>query len=364
MVKHLESDNAFVSDRAAQQLADAGNAAIEPLRALLGQSSFAEAKVKAVFTLYRSGIPEARAIVREALSDPDQQVRIAAARAAGLAKDGQAVDKLIELVVKSEPAVQRQAATALGQIRDKKAVGALLAAAGDTDDRFIRHAIIYALISINAPEPVAAALTGAAAGVQEAALIALDQMPSSTLQAKQLTPFFSADNISLKHTALWVAAHHPEWAADMVRFLQDRFKRGPLSKEEEKLFGNMLVSFCGDTRMQAFIADQFTAATPAHKLFLLGSMEACGTKQFPAVWTKQLQQELAPGMDAQVQSRVMQLVRLRGVTSLSKQLQQVADDAKNAAELRVEAIATLLKSEPKFTDHNFDYLYAVLKSEK
>ncbi|HRP58421.1 PVC-type heme-binding CxxCH protein [Agriterribacter sp.] len=364
MVKHLESGNAFVSDRAAQQLADAGNAAIEPLKALLRQPSAAEAKVKAVFTLYRSGTPEAMAVVREALSDPDQQVRIAAARAAGLAKDIQAVDKLIELVVKNEPAVRRQAATALGQIKDKKAVGALLAAAGDTDDRFVRHAIIYALVSINAPEPVAAALTGAAAGVQEAALISLDQMPSSTLQAKQLTSFFSAGNISLRHTALWIAAHHPEWSADMVRFLQGRFKHGPLSKEEEQLFGNMLVSFCSDTRMQAFIADQFKMATPAHKLFLLGSMEACGTEQFPAVWVKQLQLQLTPGTDPQVQSRVMQLVRLRGLTSLLKQLQQVADDAKNTAELRVEAIATLLKSEPKFTDHNFDYLYAVLKNEK
>ena len=363
-VKHLESGNAFVSDRAVERLVDAGNASIESLKDLLQQTSSVETKVKAVFALYRIGTPEAMVQVRAALNDGDQQVRIAAARSAGLAKDVQAVDRLIELVAKSDPAVRRQAATALGQIKDKKAVGALLAAAGDTEDRFIRHAVIYSLVSINEPASVMLGLADASAGVQEAALIALDQMPSSTLQAKQLTPFLTASNISLKHTALWVAAHHPEWSADMVQFLRNRFQRGPLSKEEEQLFGNILVSFCGDARMQTFIANQFKTATPAHKLFLLGSMEACGAEQFPAAWTAQLQLQLAPGMDAQVKSRVMQLVRLRGLASLSKQLQQVADDAKSTAELRVEAIATLLKSEPKFTDHNFDYLYSVLQGEK
>lgn len=362
--KHLASGNAFVSDRAAQRLVDAGNAAIEPLKVLLQQASPVEAKVKAVFALYRIGTPEAMAEVRTALSNADQQVRIAAARAAGLAKDVPAVDKLIELVAKSDPAVRRQAATALGQLKDKKAIGALLAAAGDTDDRFIRHAIIYALVSINEPAMVSPWLADASAGVQEAALITLDQIPSAALQAKQLTPFLTASNISLKHTALWIAAHHPEWSADMVGFLKGRFERGPLSKEEEQLFGNILVSFCGDARMQGFMADQFRSATPAHKLFLLGSMEACRVEQFPGSWTKQLQQQLVPGTDAQVQSRVMQLVRLRGLTSLSKQLQQVADNTGNTTELRVEAIATLLKAEPGFTDHNFDYLYSVLQGEK
>ncbi|HRO44289.1 PVC-type heme-binding CxxCH protein [Agriterribacter sp.] len=362
--KYLESGNAFVSDRAVQRLVDAGKAAIEPIKNLFQQASPVEAKVKAVFALYRIGTPEALVQVRTALSDADQQVRISAARAAGLARDVQAVDKLIELVVKSDPAVRRQAATALGQIKDKKAIGALLNAAGDTDDRFIRHAIIYALVSINEPALVALGLADASAGVQEAALIALDQMPSAALEAKQLTPFLTANNISLKHTALWIAAHHPEWSADMVRFLRNRFQRSPLSREEEQLFGNILVSFCGDTRMQQFIADQFRAATPAHKLFLLASMEACGAEQFPGLWTTQLQQQLAPGTDARVQSRVMQLVRLRGLTSLSKQLQQVADNTGNTTELRVEAIATLLKAEPRFTNHNFDYLYSVLQGEK
>lgn len=363
-IKYLEEDNPFVSDRAAQSLVDAGDAAIEPLKILLKKTSSAEAKVKAVFICYRVGTPGALAAVRDALNDADQQVRIAAARAAGLAKDALAVDQLIKLVGRNEPAVRRQAATALGQIKDKKAVEALLAAADDTNDRFIRHAIIYALVSINAPELVASGLAHPSAGVQEAALIALDQMPSSALQAKQLTPFLSANNISLKHTALWVAAHHPEWSAEMVQFLTDRFQHGALSAEEEQRFGTILVSFCGDARMQRFIADQFKAATPAHQLFLLRSMEDCSVENFPAIWTTQLQHQLAPGIDAQVKSRVMQLVRLRGLASLSKQLQQVADDMKSSTELRVEAVTTLLKSEPKLTDHNFDYLYNVLLNEK
>ena len=363
-VKYMEEGNPFVSDRAVQRLVDAGNAAVAPLTALLQHSTFVDARVSAVFALYRIGTPEALAQVRAGLSDADQQVSIAAARATGLAKDSGAVEKLIELVGSNEPAVRRQAATALGQIGDKKSVEALLAAAGGTTDRFIRHAIIFSLASINEPELVKQGLVHASAKVQEAALIALDQMPSSTLQATQITPFLTGNNTELKHTALWVASHHPEWSADMVQFLSSRFQRGSLSKEEQELFGNILVSFCGDIRMQTFIGEQFKGASAAHQLFLLGSMKACRVEKFPEAWTNQLQNQLASGMDAQVKSQVMQLIRLRGISTLNNGLQQVADDTQNSTELRVEAIATILTSQPKFTNHNFEYLYQQLQVGK
>lgn len=363
-IEYLKQDQPFVSDRAVQRLVDMGNTSVASLTDLLQRASSADARIKAVFALYRIGTPQALASVRTGLRDADQQVRIAAARAVGLAKDTAAVEQLMQIVAESDPGVRRQAATALGQIKDKRAVEALLGAASNAEDRFIRHAIIYALVSIDEPTLVGLGLMDVSPGAQEAALIALDQMPSSTLQAKQLMPFLTANNTSLRHTALWAAAHHPEWSADMVQFLGNRFQRGPLSNEEEQLFGNILISFCGDTGMQSFIASQFATATAAHKLFLLNSMEACGVKQFPNSWTTQLRRQLAPGMDARVQSRVMQLIRLRGLTSMSKQLQHVVDDTKNFTGLRVEAIATLLKSDPKFTDHNFDYLYAVLLGEK
>lgn len=363
-IKYLEKPQPFVSDRAIQRLVDLGDASVVPLDNLLKQSSSEKARIKAIFALYRISTPEAYASVRRGLKDKGQEVRIAAARAVGLAKDMAAVQLLIELMLKNEPAVQRQAATALGQIKDKRAIKDLLTAASDAKDRFIRHAIIYALVSINDSVSIQSGLADASPSVQEAALIAMEQMPSSNLKAKQIMPLLAANDSSLKFTALWVATHHPEWSDEMIEFLKNRFFHGPLSNEEEQLYGNMLISFCSDARMQAFIADQFVTATPEHKLFLLASMEACKVEKLPKSWVTKLEYQLSSGIDTRVLSRVMQLIRMRGLSAFSKKLQQIADNTSNTTEIRVEAIATMLKAVPKFTDHNFEYLYTLLKDGK
>src|SRR5690625_5992295 len=75
-----------------------------------------------------------------------------------MAKDGVAMETLMELVVDDEPAVRRQAATALGKIGDSRAVDALLTAAEDPEDRFVEHAIIYAMATLGSPERLAEGL--------------------------------------------------------------------------------------------------------------------------------------------------------------------------------------------------------------
>ena len=76
-----------------------------------------------------------------------------------MAKDREAVDRLMEMVKQDQPAVRRQAATALGQIGDARAVPALITAAVRADERFIEHAVIYALIQLGNVEALAPALT-------------------------------------------------------------------------------------------------------------------------------------------------------------------------------------------------------------
>ncbi|MBC7890924.1 MAG: HEAT repeat domain-containing protein, partial [Sphingobacteriaceae bacterium] len=155
----LTDTRPFVRDRAVQALVDRGAAAVAPLSGVLRRSPSVEARTRAVFALYRIGTAPARASVRVGLNDVHLQVRVAAARSVGLTRDALAVPRLRELIGKDEPAVRRQAATALGQIGDPLTVPTLLAAAEKTDDRFVRHALIYALITLNQPQPVAAALT-------------------------------------------------------------------------------------------------------------------------------------------------------------------------------------------------------------
>lgn len=362
--EYLEDARPFVCDRAVQRLVDQGTASVNILTAVLQKSGSADTRTKAVFALYRIGTPEALAAVRTALGDAEVQVRIAAARAVGLAKDQQALSKLTELVAKDEPSVRRQSATALGQIGNKEAVPALLAAAEGITDRFIQHAIIYSLITLNQPGLVEPALAHNSPHVQEAALVALDQMPGSPLQASQVTPFLMSKHQPLRRIALWVASHHPEWSGNMIAFLRTSFQSKALTAEEKDLYSHMLVNFCGDTRMQQFLAEQMKGATADRKLFLLNAMEECGEKEFPNIWVEVLGQQLSLGTDPQVKARAIELVQLRGITTLSNQLRKVADNPQHSPGLRMDALAAWLKTQKAFTQQQFEYIYSQLQKEQ
>lgn len=361
-ITYLEDSRPFVKDRAVQRLVDLGNGTVSGLNDVLRNSRRADVRTKAVFALYRIGSADALAGVRTALSDADLQVRVAAARSAGLAKDKQAVNKLMEMAAKDEAAAKRQAATALGQIGDAQAIPALLSAANGNSDRFIQHAIIYSLVTMNQPGEVQKALAHNSAQVQEAAMIALDQMPAASLQAGQVMPFLTNNSKNLQRTALWVASHHPEWSKEMIAFLDKRFKGTTLSADEKALFGEVLVSFCGNTGMQQFMAQGLKGATTERRLFLLDAMAKCPGKEFPQLWTESIGTQLISSNDPVVQARVLELVNLRGITSLEKQLRMVAENTKNPANIRIEALGALLKTQPDFNNQHFTYLYGQLQN--
>lgn len=358
--EYVTDPRPFIRDRALQWLVD--HSAEPSLSGLIHNSPSVDARTQAVFALYRIGTPEALKSMREGLMDADVQVRVAAARAAGLAKDTDAVDKLIELIRKDEPAVRRQAATALGQIGPKKASQPLLTAAETTEDRFIQHAIINSLIILNEPEQLMPAVNHSSPQVRQVALVALDQMPSSPLRAGHVISFLESDNAALKRTALWVASHHPEWSDDLDTFLRNRFLGPTLLDEEKELFGRLLVAFCGDAVIQKFIADQMQGKSK-EKLFLLHAMGECRQKEFPLVWMTQVQKILVSENDPEVQAAALELIRLRGITSLTDPLRQLANNKNKQVLLRMEALAALLDSHPALTDLHFDWLYDQLNEK-
>ncbi|QHT68181.1 c-type cytochrome [Rhodocytophaga rosea] len=362
-VSLLSDDRPFVRDRAVQRLVDLGETAVIPLSEALKNYKLADVRTKAVFILYRIGTDKALTGIRSALGDADLQVRVAAARSVGLAKDKQAINKLMEMVAKDEAAAKRQAATALGQIGAPLAVPALLSAADGNSDRFIQHAIIYSLITLNQPAEIQQALAHTSSQVQEVAMIALDQMAASTLQAGQVMPFLTNTNKNLQHTALWVASHHPEWAKEMIGFLEKRLKGSVLSTDEIDLYGEMLVSFCGNTAMQQFMANALKEATTDRKLFLMDAMAKCPGKEFPPIWTESIGSQLTSSTDPLVQAKVLELVNLREITFLSKQLKQAAENTKIQANIRIAALGALLKTQSALSESQFQYLYSQLQAE-
>ena len=364
--RYLEDSRIFVKDRAQQVLVDQGASAISYLKELGVKSSDPSVRTKIIFTLYRIGSPEAMEQVRAlGLSDQSADVKIAAIRSLGLMHDSTAVQRLNELVIKdSSPAVRRQAATALGQINDQRAVAALLSAAQGTEDRFIRHAIIYALILLKSDIAVKKSMMDSSALVQEAALIALDQMNSPALHPANITRFLTGNNEMLRNTALWVASHHPDWSGEMIGFLRGRPGKDQLNKVEEKLYSELIVSFCEKEDMQRFIAAGVKNGSTEYRLFLLEAMGKCSLKEFPGLWTEQLKRLLGSSTEPQVKAAAMQLASLRGITALNENVRQVAEDKNNPAFLRIDAIAQLHKSQHELSAKEFEYLYEVLRTEK
>lgn len=357
---YLTDARPYVAGRATNYIVDKGNEAVAPLISLLQNSTSADVRTKAVFMLYRIGTESAKEGVRMGLDDPDLQVRVAAARSVGLAKDLKSLSKLIALVEKNEPAVRRQAATALGQIGDAQAIPALVAATATTSDPFIRHSVIYSLISLNRPELVVKALAHTSLKVQEAALIALDQMKSKPLRSGQVIGFLSNKNPDLQRTALWVTSHHPEWSGDIRTFLAARFKKGELTESEKESFRDILISFRADPSIQQFVADQIKTATKDQQSFLLNVMKGSQLKTVPQVWTDRVNEILLAAGNPPVKTSALEFVRLAGIKSLGQTLGKVTADVKNPAGLRMEAISILLETEPKLTDKDFDYLYGQL----
>ncbi len=362
LAKLLEDARPFVADRAMQALADKKNDAVNALKNVLAQSKNVDARTRAVFALYRAGASDSNAQIRDALNDPDVQVQIAAAKCLGMLRDQQSVDKLVKLLDNNVAApVRRQAATALGQIGDKKSTLPLLNAAAGDSDRYINHAIIYSLITLDEPAVMINGLSHKSIPVREAALIALDQMQGSPITFPVLSEYLSSGNDKLRKTALWIATHHPEWSGEMINYLEKQFN-ATLNTEQEQQVKSILVSFAKEPVMQRFISAQMNSAGDAKKMLLLSAMAEAPLKQFPAGWTNSLSQLLSGNDNADIKARVIELVRLRSINGMDRPLGHIANNNKNPIPLRIQAIAAMAKAGKKLNDAHFQFLLSQITS--
>ena len=359
--RYLEDPRPFVGDKVVSNLVDRGEESVSALANLLATSVNAYARARTVFALYRINSSESITAVRKGLNDKDLQVRIATARVLGLAKDKGSVDQLIQMLQNDNPAGRRQAATALGQIGDPSVIPALLTASDGVKDRFIEHAIIYSLIILNQSDMVKKGLADGSPYVRKAALIALDQMQSSSLKPGQVTSFLASNDSTMESTARWVVSHHPEWASSMITYLQKQLGKSTLEAGEKKQLKDILVSYCGDASMQQFILTQMVGASVEKKLFVLETINACNIEEVPSGWVNQLGKELTSNVDEIVKLNVIKIIRLHSITSLNDALEKVADNDQNTPALRMNAISTLINDSTQLPAKRFDYLFAQLQ---
>jgi HEAT repeat protein len=118
------------------------------------------------------------------------------------------------------PSVRREAATALGRIKSPAAVPALLDGLLVGGDRFLEHALIFALIEIADRDATLKGLQHTNSAVRRGALIALDQMEGGNLTSDMVLPYLDPADPVLQQTALWVISHHSDWGKELVGFFR------------------------------------------------------------------------------------------------------------------------------------------------
>jgi putative heme-binding domain-containing protein len=339
LARFLDDARFAVRDRSVHRLGKKGTAVV---RDLLGPQPSARGRRNAVWALCRMEGAEARAEVRKALADLDMTVRLAAAHAAGLHRDGKAGARLRAMVAsaKENPAVRREAATALGRIHNPAAVPALFEGLRLGGDRFLEHALIFALIQIGDRSGLLRGLRDPSPVVRRGALIALDQMDGGNLTRELVTPLLNTDDPALQQTALAVITARPGWAREIAGLVRQWLGEDKLDGRRRESLRGALLAFSKDNTTQDLMAEALRKDTTplAVRVLLLETMARAPLKKLPAAWARELGRHLHHANEKVVRQAVA-AVRAAGSADFDRTLVALAKNDKTPAELRVAAMA-------------------------
>jgi putative membrane-bound dehydrogenase-like protein len=324
---------------------------VQALREAVASERSTRWRLEAVWTLARIENPQARLLVREFLSSPDETVRQAAIHATSIARDRDAVPHLVRLLESRSAHNRRAAAEALGRIGDPRAVPALLEAAGNNSDRIIDHSLIYALIEIADPGRIAAGLSNTKDKTIRSALVALDQMNWGRLDSRFVAALLASRDPELKLVAAWVIGRHREWAGALAGVLGERLDRSLLPAAERTELEHQLGRFAQSAPIQALLASRLvdSSAPLVARRSCLQAMASSELKanELPERWLSALAIVLnrdasaAPLVPLAV-ATVRALPLLRGrAGELAVCLLKIAGDPARPVDLRLAALAAI-----------------------
>lgn len=369
-----------VRRRAIETLAKQGEGALAALRKAIASSASAEARRSAVWAAPRIDGAEAQAIVRLALDDRDDEVRRAALNSVSLRRDREATSQLIKLLTDGAPRDRRLAAECLGRIRDRAAVPALLAALEQPADRFVEHALIYALIEIADPESTREGLASEHSAVRRAAMIALDQMPGGKLDPQAVIAELGSNDSRMQDAAWWLVSRHPqEWGGLLSDRLRASLADEQASAEERAALKKRLARLARAPGVSNWIAGELTAAgiSAQARMLLLEAMGDAGGQFAEPLWVESLLAMLEQNKHADLTAPLIATLgklpplavnnepgrKLYG--SLRGALLASAGDAELPAEVRVRALAAIRdKSLGAIEDDFFAFLVGNLAPEQ
>ncbi|MBI2424667.1 MAG: HEAT repeat domain-containing protein [Candidatus Hydrogenedentes bacterium] len=348
-----------VRDRAIITLERHGKQAVSALNAYHTSQAPEAARLEAFWCIARITGAKSSKTVLEGLRDPAPAIAMAAARMAGLEQDTKAVPGLIALLQHADHGVRRQAATALGQLNAKDAAGELLLASAGATDRFLEHALIYALIQIKEEAVLAEGLSNADPLVQKSAIIALDQLKSPVLTGEHVAELLDSESAPLRTAALWVAGHHPEWAPSIVNYLNAQLA-APAFEPADGLRDTVL-AFDSQAPVQDLLGAllQPGAASPEARLWLLQTLQEAGINPLPDALQAAVDGVLTGGAPNE-RAAALQVVQRNGLTTFDDALRTLAARNDEDTLLRLQALAATAGRIESLTPAEIDLLQTAL----
>ncbi|HEX3870350.1 MAG TPA: PVC-type heme-binding CxxCH protein [Pirellulales bacterium] len=343
LIRRLSDERPAVVDRAVETLVSREEASVASVSAFVAGSESAAAGGRALWILARRETPEARAALRRALDDKVASSRQIAALALGKLRDADAYDALLAHIAIDESPVRREAATALGRLGRKSAVPKLLeAVASSAGDRFLEHALIYAIIQLDDPAATSASLSHTSPAVRRAALIALDQMPHGDLRREQVGPLLATDDAALRDAALDVIERHEGWAGDTTDLLARWLSEQRPTDEQISATQTVLLRFTRDEKVQSLVTAALAdaATSQAARVMLLEVIARADLGELPAPWIAQLMRSLASEDPVVVRQALAAAGRSR-VAELEEPIAHVAHSAKLPEPVRIAALFSL-----------------------
>lgn len=317
----------------------------------------------AIWVATRIDDPEARRFVRSFVNNKELSVKLAALHSVGLYRDAKALPALLKIVAKNHPAAQRQAATALGRIKSPEAIEPIMEAIKQGGDRFLEHALIYALIQINQRDKTAEYLNDFNPLARRAALIALDQMPNGNLTREELARQLYTGNKELARTALDIVASRPKWAGEIVDLLRKWLAApDPDALPRDNLRG-LLLALSKESAIQEVVAQSLRNPKTARsiRLLLIETMGQAAVAKLPPAWLDELGKVLDHA-DAAVVQQGIAAIRARNLTQFDAKLDGIVHDTKRIAETRVQAFG-VVASRANVDEPAFAFLVSQLKAD-
>ncbi|MBI3866119.1 MAG: HEAT repeat domain-containing protein [Planctomycetia bacterium] len=374
LVEWLDDPRPMFRDRVIAELARRKGAAVAAVERAYSASlrdatenvaREAPARRNALWALCRMGTPDAQAAIRTGLSDPDATVRMVAAHCAGLERDVEAAPALSVMAVRDETRLRRRAAEALGRIGKPAGAAPLLESlrAGGLD-RYLEHAICYALISIGSRDATLPALGDPSPLVRRVGLVALDQMDHGELTRDLVIPLLDTDDPDLQQAALAVVSRRESWAGEIRKLIDQWLATSELSAAQQQSLTGALLALSADPGIQSLVAGALSgSSTPAeNRRLLVRVLSRARIDQFPATWLDALGRILS-GDDASLAREAVAVVRARNLTKFDAVLAQLAGRGDLPTELRIAALECLGPRSRKPDAASFAFLMRHLSDE-